>query len=152
MLDLTSLWVLTQKHKNGLAILTALIVVFGAGLQLGRATSPLYNSSPIIFSESSTACSEEGSPEALNLVRQAGLEAKQATKSSPMPTVAGVTTEEASTEAQSGMYVASINSTLYHHKDCSTAARIKPENQVWFISKEEAEAAGYSPSACTQGK
>ncbi len=68
-------------------------------------------------------------------------------KPSPQPS------PQASSASQiQGQYVASVNSNLYHDKSCPTVSRIKPENQVWFASREEAEAAGYSPSVCTKEK
>lgn len=48
-------------------------------------------------------------------------------------------------------YVASKNSTKYHLPWCSGALRIAEENKVWFASKEEAEAAGYTPAANCKG-
>ena len=48
-------------------------------------------------------------------------------------------------------YVASRNGTKYHLPWCSGAARILPENQVWFSTEEEAAAAGYEPAANCQG-
>jgi len=48
-------------------------------------------------------------------------------------------------------YVGSKNGTKYHLPWCSGAARIAEENKVWFSSKEEAEAAGYTPAANCKG-
>ncbi|MFH0846203.1 MAG: hypothetical protein V1851_02265 [Patescibacteria group bacterium] len=50
-----------------------------------------------------------------------------------------------------GKYVASKNGTKYHAPWCSGAQRIKKENQIWFSSKEEAEAAGYTPASNCPG-
>lgn len=49
------------------------------------------------------------------------------------------------TPATSGKYVGSKESNKYHYPWCRWAERIKPENQIWFQTKEEAEAAGYEP-------
>lgn len=38
--------------------------------------------------------------------------------------------------------VASKNSDKYHYSWCSGGKRIKPENQIWFASAQEAEAKG----------
>ena len=43
-------------------------------------------------------------------------------------------------------YVASKNGKMYYSLDCSGAKRIKPENEVWFSTKEDAEKSGYSLS------
>lgn len=43
-----------------------------------------------------------------------------------------------------GKFLAATTSNKYHSKNCSTgAARIRPENEIWFNSEEEAQAAGY---------
>jgi len=50
-----------------------------------------------------------------------------------------------------GKYVASKNSNKYHAPWCAGAKSIKLENQIWFESKEEAEAAGYTPASNCKG-
>ena len=50
-----------------------------------------------------------------------------------------------------GGYVASKNGTKYHLPWCSGAKSIKDENKVWFNTKAEAEAAGYTPAANCKG-
>ncbi len=52
---------------------------------------------------------------------------------------------------QSGAYVASKSGSVYHLPWCSGAKRIKEENKVWFMSKEEAERAGYRPASNCKG-
>ena len=44
-------------------------------------------------------------------------------------------------------YVASKNGKMYYSLGCGGAKRIKPENEVWFKSAEDAEKAGYQRSA-----
>ena len=39
--------------------------------------------------------------------------------------------------------VVSKNSDKYHYSWCSGAKKIKPENQIWFTSAQEAESKGY---------
>lgn len=53
--------------------------------------------------------------------------------------------------ATSGTYMASKNGTKYYLPTCSSSKRIKAENRVWFASKEEAEAAGYTPASNCPG-
>ena len=48
---------------------------------------------------------------------------------------------------QEGRYVASKNGKMYYSVGCSGAKRIKPENEIWFNTKEEAEKAGYELSS-----
>ncbi|MFA6251555.1 MAG: hypothetical protein WC603_02940 [Candidatus Paceibacterota bacterium] len=43
-------------------------------------------------------------------------------------------------------YVASKNGKMYYSPGCSGAKRIKPENEVWFSTTEEAEKSGYELS------
>ena len=38
----------------------------------------------------------------------------------------------------------SSSSKKYHHTWCAGAAKIKPENQIWFESAKKAETAGYT--------
>lgn len=45
------------------------------------------------------------------------------------------------------LFVASKNSSLYHPVGSSTANRIKAENKVYFLSREEAESKGFSPGS-----
>lgn len=44
-----------------------------------------------------------------------------------------------------GKYVGSKNSNRFHRPDCKWAKRIKPDNRVWFDTREKALKAGYSP-------
>lgn len=48
-------------------------------------------------------------------------------------------------------YVASKKGTKYHLPWCSGAQAIKEENKIWFTSKADAEAAGYTPAANCKG-
>lgn len=56
-----------------------------------------------------------------------------------------------SAETSSSGYVASKNGTKYHLPWCSGAKRITEENKVFFDTKEEAEAQGYSAAANCPG-
>lgn len=50
-----------------------------------------------------------------------------------------------------GQYVASKNGERYYLPWCGGVSRIKEENKVWFSSKADAEAAGYTPAANCKG-
>lgn len=50
-----------------------------------------------------------------------------------------------------GKYVASKNGTRYYLPTCGGVNRIKPENRVWFKTKEEAEAKGLTPASNCPG-
>lgn len=47
----------------------------------------------------------------------------------------------------SGTYVGSAQSDKYHAPGCRYAEKILPEHQIWFDTREEATALGYSPCA-----
>lgn len=53
--------------------------------------------------------------------------------------------------AVEGGYVASKNGTKYHLPWCGSAKQIKEENKIWFATKAEAEAAGYTPASNCKG-
>lgn len=65
-----------------------------------------------------------------------------------LASVASLTT---STSQKTGTLVGSKNGTKYHYPWCSGAQRIKEENKIWFASKEEATAKGYTPAANCPG-
>lgn len=44
----------------------------------------------------------------------------------------------------SGQFLASAQSDKYHRGNCRGAKAILPENEIWFSSEDEAQAAGYS--------
>lgn len=48
-------------------------------------------------------------------------------------------------------YVGSVNSDKYHLPWCSGAQRINEENKVWFVTEEEAAAAGYTAAGNCEG-
>lgn len=50
-----------------------------------------------------------------------------------------------------GKFVASRRGTSYHLPSCPGAKQIKPENQIWFVTKEEAERSGYRPAGNCPG-
>lgn len=47
--------------------------------------------------------------------------------------------------AAQGAYTASTKSDKFHLPHCSSASRISEDNRVWFQTRDEAIAAGYSP-------
>ena len=67
------------------------------------------------------------------------------------PSVATTTPPAVSDVPRESKYVASKSGTKYHLPMCAGAKQIKEENKVWFVSKEEAEKAGYTPAANCKG-
>lgn len=144
-MNLTSFWVIWKRNQQRLGYVLVCLMMFAAGWQAGRVTSPYYASNPIIFQEapSSSAGANNGSSEALIALRDAGL------NNSAPPQIAAAHTMSPSPSA---MFAGSKNSNLYHHKECPNARQIKQENIIWWTTREAAEAAGYKPSKCTQEK
>lgn len=141
-MDFTSLWILWQKHhaKAGIGIIIALS--FLLGWQGGRITSPYYAATPIVFEEIKSEDLPPSDLASLESIKQQGVAARK-----PAATQAAVA--GTATQAQAA-YVASKNSSLYHHISCPSAKRIAVANQRWFKSPEEAQKAGFSPSQCAQ--
>lgn len=55
------------------------------------------------------------------------------------------------TKGVPGAYVASKSGSKYHLPWCTGAQQISEKNKIWFSSKAEAEAAGYTPAANCKG-
>ena len=144
MLDVTSVWARVARHRSKLGIILTSLLLFLAGWQFGRITSPYYAAHPIIFQD------RAGSGSGGSLTELTALQDEGRALGSPNTQQAAVAGITAPADVSQGNYVASVNSTLYHHKDCAAAKRINPENQVWFVSSGEAETAGFTPSSCTQ--
>lgn len=143
MLDITSLWATVHQNKVLINQFLIALLVFVGGWFLGQITSPYFSSQPIVFEDRQcpAAASSGGTAAELVSLKDEGIAAR-----SPSPQTAGATI----TEQGSGQFVASVNSTLFHHSSCAVAKRINVENQVWFVSAEEAQAAGFAPSKCAQ--
>lgn len=153
-MDGTGAYVSFIRHKNQLVWLIIALLLFGLGWQLGRVMSPYYAAQPIVFNDAvCTPTASPGDPAALQGLRDQGIALRDDTNDpSPEPKVAGEVTVAAAAPQAAKLFVASVNSNLFHHKDCPSANQIKEENKTWFTSREEAEKAGYSPSKCTQEK
>ena len=52
---------------------------------------------------------------------------------------------------ESGQFVASKSGTKYHYPWCSGAKTISPANKIYFNTKAEAEAQGYTPASNCKG-
>ena len=55
------------------------------------------------------------------------------------------------TKPSAGTYVGSKNGTKFHLPYCPGASQISETNKVWFQTKEEAIAKGYSPASNCKG-
>ena len=159
-MDLTRAWVAFNQHKGRIGSVVAGLLLFIAGWQLGRVMSPYYAANPIVFTEAtSNSVMPPGDPTALQELREQGVVLR-----SPAVQVAGAATATVSPAAPSAaspasseltktkLYVGSVNSDKYHHRDCAAVNQIKEENKIWFATPQEAEAAGYTASKCTQDR
>jgi len=156
-MDSTALWAFIQQKAHGLVYVVVAVAIFIAGWQMGRVMSPYYASHPIVFQD--VACprpagANAGSTAALADLQEQG-RVLRAEDESPVAQVAGIQEKAESPSPEVGEapaskqeFVASVNSTLYHHKSCATVERIKEENKRWFASSEAAEEAGFKPSKC----
>lgn len=141
MYDLTSTWAFIKKHDRFIQNVLIGVLLFLMGWHFGRLMSPYYSSHQIVFEDREcSACSPSGgSQEALEELQREGIAQRKSA-----PSVAGVATVD-----EGALFVASVNSDLFHHATCSSVSRIKEENQVWFSTVGEAQNAGYEPSKCT---
>jgi len=51
--------------------------------------------------------------------------------------------QDAAVKVSEKVFVGSIKSNKYHYPDCEWAKKIKPENEIWFSSSQDAQAHGY---------
>ena len=143
------------KHRElfpAVLIIVVGIVSFGLG-RLSVWSSPAAFQKYVPPSAQAAQAGSFGPPEGNPAAREGGLvaaahgeESMTATSSEALSRT--VSASAAQTEKK---YVGSKNSDKYHLPWCSGAARIAEENKVWFASKEEAEAAGYTPAANCKG-
>lgn len=82
--------------------------------------------------------------------RDALAEDSEAQNSSALSSNVASTTTSA-VGANEKIFVGSKNGKTYHYPWCPGAKQIKPENQVWFSSKIEAENFGYKPASNCKG-
>jgi len=66
-------------------------------------------------------------------------------------TVEQLPAESPPSASSSILYIASKSGAKYHLPWCGGAKQIKEENKIYFNSKAEAEAAGYTPAANCKG-
>lgn len=126
--------------RNEEVLLATLIVVVSLiSFALGR-----FSVSSVGASTSQNATVSEAKESMPPLDEEKAFTAQKSTKSDVKENVPmGVVPE--------GGYVASKNGTKYHLPWCGGAKQIKEENKVFFKTKEEAEAAGYTPASNCKG-
>ncbi len=65
--------------------------------------------------------------------------------------VLGTSADSADLKAPGGGFVASKTGAKYHFPWCPGAQTMKEENKIYFATREEAEARGYSPAGNCKG-
>ncbi len=115
-------------------IIIASVILFGIfSFWLGRITSPIFEKSTIIINQTApSALTDKNAPE-------------QGTNQE----ILGAISNGSNNASSQGLFVASKKSTskAYHKVGSYWATKIKPENQIWFDSEEQAQKAGYRPAA-----
>ncbi len=113
-----------------LAFLIFLLTIFS--FWLGRITAPIFEKSPIIINYAIPQSN----------LNQDGPDKKDDGKNT-------ISENDFKKASAKGLFVASKASAskVYHKAGSYWAQKIKPENQIWFQTEEEARAAGYRPAA-----
>lgn len=108
----------TKDHQADVVLTIGLVLIALISFGAGRLTAPQIDKEQVIIQNPTPAASIEHS-----LISLEGENQKE--------------------ETEEGIFVGSVKSNKYHWPDCSWAKKISPENQIWFNSEEEAQAAGY---------
>lgn len=130
ILQKVKIW--TEEHKNDLFIAALIFLVGMASFGLGRLSAAWPKKEPIRIEKT------ENSDTALQRTDNKNLKENEKFAGSAVLSA-------------KGKYVASKSGKAYHFPWCSGALKIKESNRVWFNSKEDAEAAGYTPAANCEG-
>jgi len=128
-----------KKNQADIALVIGFVLVAAIAFGTGRLSAPEIIKNPIVIEEPNSTSS-------INLSGNVSQPLISAGQGSAVNSVLGDTGQA----AEKGTFVSSRSGTKYYWPWCSWAKRIKPENQVWFKSEDEAKAAGYSPSVCIQ--
>lgn len=138
IIDFTQIGDWIRRNQADIAIVIGFILVAIIAFGTGRLSAPEIIRNPIIIEEPN----DSNSAGILNNVSQ------------PLVLTAGepIGTPLTNQVSAKGIFVASRGGTKYHWPWCSYGQKIKPENQLWFNSEKEAQAAGYSPCACIVSK
>ncbi len=136
IIDLERIGDWTRRNQADIAIVVGFVLVALIAFGAGRLTAPEIIRNPIVIDELNASSS-------INIFGSV---------SQPVGTSAGERVSGNMATNAKGLFVASRGGTKYHWPWCSYGERIKLENQIWFNSEKEAQAAGYSPCACIVSK
>jgi hypothetical protein len=140
IIDLPQIGDWFKRNQADIAIALGFILVALIAFGAGRLTAPEIVRNPIIIDESNAV----GTANILGTVSQ--------TVSSPAGDTVNPLGVDTGQGPAKGLFVASRGGTKYHWTWCSYGEKIKLENQIWFNSEKEAQAAGYSPCSCIASK
>lgn len=130
MINISQIKLWVKDNQGDIVLVISIILIALISFGLGRLTAPNIIKEPVTIEES-------------NFSSQSATISNQLT---------GTTTEITSQtpSSEKGIIVASKYGKKYHWPWCTWAKKIKPENQVWFKSEEEAKKAGYQPCSAFQ--
>lgn len=130
MINISQIKLWVKENQADIVLVISVILIALISFGLGRLTAPNIIKEPITIKESIFS----SQPAAIS---------NQLTG-----TTTEITSQTPSNEK--GIIVASKYGKKYHWPWCTWAKKIKPENQVWFKSEEEAKKAGYQPCSAFQ--
>ncbi len=134
IIDLSKIGEWVKKNQADIVIFVGFILVALIAFGAGRLSAPQIIRNPIVMEEPNASSS-------VNIYSDV---------SQPVANSVGEITQGSGNAK--GLFVGSKNSDKYHWPWCAPAKNIKSENQVWFQSEAQAQAAGYSPSACVKSE
>ncbi len=134
MIDFQKIGDWVRRSQSDIALFIGFLLVAMIAFGAGRLSAPTIVRNPVVINEpNSTSSANIFGDVSQPIVDKAGESVQNITNTK-------------------GLFVGSKNSNKYHWPWCAPAKNIKPENQVWFQSEAQAQAAGYSPSACIKSE
>ena len=107
-----------NKYEPEIILTTGIVLIALVSFGIGRLSAPLADNEPIVIETPLTASIQQSF---------------------------GAADQQKEQKTTEGKLMGSVNGGKYHWPNCSHAKRISPENQIWFSSEKEAQAAGYGP-------
>lgn len=127
------------------------IIEVGAGNDYGHPTQETLNALQKIGSkiyrtdlDGNIVITTDGQTYSVVTEKQSGSTASTIPKAGT-PSVTQSSAPITSSSTASQQFVGSTKSNKYHYPSCSEAQKIKPANEIWFSSSEDARAHGYVP-------
>jgi len=138
-----------EDNQADIVLVAGIILICLISFGLGRLSASKNEKEPVVIESQETGSSELGTGSVLDSATQ-NINQNAVGQRSDVVNSAAVqvgTQQAVSSNSSQGIIVASKNGTKYHWPWCSSAKKIKPENQVWFKSEAEAQTAGYAACA-----